>query len=323
MNVYSSTKGIVATCAHRLVDQGLIDLDAPVAEYWPEFAQAGKESIPVRYLLSHTAGLPAISKPMPMGSIFQWETMTAALAEQEPWWEPGAKHGYHTASYGWLVGEVIRRVSGKSVGAYFRDEIAGPLGLDFHIGLAEEHDARTADVGSFPMPEVDDNDPVVKIWRDPNSMQFKSIFNPPDAMVPGLANSRSWRAAEIPAANGHSDARSLARLYGVLARGGELDGVRVLSAAAIDRAIEEQAIGVDAILLIPMRWGLGFGLTHPARPLGPNPRAFGHAGMGGSIGWADPDAKVGFGYVMNRLDAVLETVDPRWPPLFDAVYASL
>ena len=323
VNVYSSTKGVVATCAHRLVDQGRIDLDAPVAEYWPEFAQAGKESIPVRYLLSHTAGLPAISKPMPMGSIFQWETMTAALAEQEPWWEPGAKHGYHTASYGWLVGEVIRRVSGKSVGAYFRDEIAGPLGLDFHIGLAEEHDARTADVGSFPMPEVDDNDPVVQIWRDPNSMQFKSIFNPPDAMVPGLANSRSWRAAEIPAANGHSDARSLARLYGVLARGGELDGVRVLSAAAIDRAIEEQAIGVDAILLIPMRWGLGFGLTHPARPLGPNPRAFGHAGMGGSIGWADPDAKVGFGYVMNRLDAVLETVDPRWPPLFDAVYASL
>ena len=323
VNVYSSTKGIVATCAHRLVDQERIDLDAPVAEYWPEFAQAGKESIPVRYLLSHTAGLPAISKPMPMGSIFQWETMTAALAEQEPWWEPGAKHGYHTASYGWLVGEVIRRVSGKSVGAYFRDEIAGPLGLDFHIGLAEEHDARTADVGSFPMPEVDDNDPVVQIWRDPNSMQYKSIFNPPDAMVPGLANSRSWRAAEIPAANGHSDARSLARLYGALARGGELDGVRVLSPAAIDRAIEEQAIGVDAILLIPMRWGLGFGLTHPARPLGPNPRAFGHAGMGGSIGWADPDAKVGFGYVMNRLDAVLETVDPRWPPLFDAVYASL
>jgi CubicO group peptidase (beta-lactamase class C family) len=323
VNVYSSTKGVVATCAHRLVDQGLLDLDAPVARYWPEFAQAGKESIPVRYLLSHTAGLPAVEKMLPLGSSFQWDTMTQALAEQAPWWQPGSKHGYHTVSFGWLVGEVIRRVSGKSVGAYFRDEIAAPLGLDFHIGLGEEHDARTASVIAPEMPDPGDDNPITRPFRDPTSMQFKSVFNPPDLVIPGLANSRSWRAAEIPAANGHGDARSLARLYGALARGGEVDGVRVLSGEAIDRAIEEQAVGVDAILGIPMRWGLGFGLTHPDRPLGPNPRAFGHAGMGGSIGWADPDAKLGFGYVMNRLEAVLETVDPRWPSLFDAVYASL
>lgn len=323
VNLYSCAKGMVAACVHRLADQGRLDFDAPVATYWPEFAQAGKGSLPVRYLLDHTAGLPAVSKPLPPGSMFQWATMASALAEQEPWWEPGSQHGYHVLTFGWLVGELVRRISGKTVGAYFRDEIAGPLGADFHIGLAAEHDARTAEVILPDFAAADDSDPMVKAFRDPASMQYKTIFNPPDLFIPGLSNSRSWRAAEIPAANGHGDARSLARVYGALARGGELDGARVLSAAAIDRAIEEQASGIDAILNIPARWGLGFALTQEARPLGPNPRAFGHAGMGGSIGWADPDAGIGFGYAMNRLDAVMEAGDPRWPPLFDAVYASV
>src|SRR3990172_7356382 len=154
VNVFSATKGVVTVCALRLADQGLLDIDAPVATYWPEFAQAGKAELPVRYLLSHRAGLPAIREPLPKGSLVQWDTMTAALAAQEPWWEPGTAHGYHVLTFGWLVGEVVRRISGKSPGAYLRDEIAGPLGLDFHIGLEEEHDARTAEVvqASAPRP---------------------------------------------------------------------------------------------------------------------------------------------------------------------------
>src|SRR3990170_4881394 len=156
VNVFSATKGVATICAHRLAGRGLLDIDAPVAKYWPEFAQAGKEELPVRYLLSHRAGLPAIKELLPNGSLYRWETMTAALAAQEPWWEPGTAYGYHVLTFGWLVGEVVRRITGKSLGAYFRDEIAGPLGLDFHIGLAEEHDARTAEMVMAPMPQPGD-----------------------------------------------------------------------------------------------------------------------------------------------------------------------
>src|SRR3990170_2582041 len=197
VNVYSTTKGMAAICAHRLVDQGRLDLDAPVAKYWPEFAQAGKEELPVRYLLSHRAGLPAVKEPMPKGSLVQWDTMTAALAAQEPWWEPGTAHGYHVLTFGWLVGEVVRRVSGKSPGAYLRDEIAGPLGLDFHIGLAEEHDARTAEIVQRSAPSPEEAARYAQVLGDPESMTYKAIANPPDLLEPGIANTRAWRAAEI------------------------------------------------------------------------------------------------------------------------------
>ena len=163
VNVYSTTKGMVAACAHRLVEKGLLDLDAPVARYWPEFAQMGKERLPVRYLLSHKAGLPAIREPLPVGTLYDWNAMAAALAGEEPWWEPGAKHGYHAVTFGFLVGEVVRRVSGKSVGAYFRDEIAAPLSLDFHIGLGAEHDTRTAELLAAPPLEPDSEQ-----FRDPD-----------------------------------------------------------------------------------------------------------------------------------------------------------
>jgi len=198
VNVYSTTKGMTTICAHRLVDQGLLDVDAPVAKYWPEFAQAGKEDLPVSYLLSHRAGLPAIKEILPKGSLFQWDTMTAALARQEPWWEPGTKHGYHILTYGWLVGEVVRRITGKSLGTYFREEIAEPLSLDFHIGLAAEHDARAAEI--IPgAPTADEMKRYAELMSDPQSMAAKSIFNPPDMIDPGLVNTRQWRAAEIPA----------------------------------------------------------------------------------------------------------------------------
>ena len=301
VNVWSTTKGIVATCAHRLVDQGRLDLDAPVAKYWPEFAQQGKEKIPVRYILSHQAGLPALREPLPAGSAFKWEVMTEALAKEEPWWEPGKKHGYHAFTFGWLIGEVIRRVTGKSVGTYFREEIAGPLGLDFHIGLAPEDDARTAEVISPEPPEPGETNFVMEMLRDPQSMPFKVLANPPDLFVPGVVNTRDWRGAEIPAANGHRNARAVARLYGALARGGELDGVRILSEEAIERATVEQVSGRDEVMGLNLRVALGFVLTSPDARLGPNPRAFGHSGAGGSLGFADPDAKVGFGYAMNRM----------------------
>jgi CubicO group peptidase (beta-lactamase class C family) len=324
VNVFSTTKGLTAVCAHRLADQGLLDIDAPVAKYWPEFAQAGKSDIPVRYLLSHRAGLPGVRKMLPVGAAYDWEVMTSALAAEEPWWEPGTKHGYHALTFGYLVGEVVRRISGESVGTYFRKEIAGPLGLDCHIGLAEENDTRTAEMLPMPPPEGGDN-PIAKALSDPESMTFKAFASPPDLMLPGTVNSRSWRAAEIPAANGHTDARSLARLYGALAEGGELDGYRVLSLEQIDRARVEQSYGEDAVLFgLPSRFGLGFMLDLPEHKIVPRGDIFGHPGAGGSIGFADPEAGVGFGYVMNKMIVPPDYfVDPRWRGLVDATYAAL
>jgi len=323
VNVWSTTKGIVATCAHRLADQGLLDIDAPVANYWPEFAQNGKGKIPVRYLLSHQAGLPALREPLPPGSAFQWDVMTEALAGEGPWWEPGTKHGYHAFTWGWLVGEVIRRITGISVGTYFRKEIAEPLALDFHVGLEAEHDTRTAEVVSPEPPQPGDTNFVMEMLRDPQSMSFKVLANPPDLFVPGVVNTREWRAAEIPAANGHGNARAVARLYGALARGGELDGVRVLSPEAIEQATEQQAYGRDEVMGLTLRTALGFFLTSPDARLGPNPRAFGHSGAGGSLGFADPDARIGFGYTMNRMLQDDTLTDTRWAPLIEAVYSAL
>jgi CubicO group peptidase (beta-lactamase class C family) len=323
VNAWSTTKGIVATCAHRLVDQGKIDLDAPVAKYWPEFAQAGKAEIPVRYLLSHQAGLPAIRKPLPLGSAFDWNMMTEALAEEEPWWEPGTKHGYHAFTFGWLVGEVMRRVTGQTVGTYFRKEIAEPLGLDFHIGLAATHDSRTAEMIPADLPQPGETNFVIEMLSDPESMPFKVLANPPDLFQPGVVNTREWRAAEIPAANGHGNARAIARLYGALARGGELDGVRVLGPEAIKRATVEQASGRDEVMGLNLRIALGFVLTSADATMGLNPGAFGHSGAGGSLGFADPDAKLGFGYAMNRMIQENTLNDPRWGPMIAAVYASL
>jgi len=325
VNVFSTTKGMTAICAHRLADQGLLDIDAPVAKYWPEFAQAGKDEIPVRYLLSHRAGLSAIRKLLPPGSAYDWERMTSALAAEEPWWQPGSKHGYHALTFGYLVGEVVRRISGKSLGTYFSDEVAGPLGLDFYIGLSEQDDARVAEMLPMPLPEPGEDNLIAKAFSDPQSMTFKAFANPPDLMVPGTVNSRPWRVAEIPAANGHADARSLARIYGALAQGGELDGIDVLSLGAIDRARVEQSYGDDAVLLgLPSRFGMGFMLDLPEHRIVPQSDIFGHPGAGGSIGFADPEAGLGFGYVMNKMIVPPDYfTDPRWRGLVDATYAAL
>jgi len=321
-NIYSTTKGLAAMCAHRLVDQGKLDLDAPVAKYWPGFAQKGKEKIPVRFLLSHRAGLPAIRKPLPPEALYDWDTMCKAIAEQEPWWVPGTRHGYHAITYGWLVGEVVRRVSGKTLGAYFRDEIVTPLGLDAFIGMDAKHDARTAEMIPAPPPPPGAPNPFAEMMGDPESITAKAIMNPGAVLDPGVVNSRAWRAMELPSANGHATARSLARAYAALARGGEIDGYRVLTPASIERCYTEQSYGPDEVLKISTRIGLGFMLTSREAPLGPNPHTFGHPGAGGSIGFADPDAKVGFGYVMNQMgpDPIL---DPRAAALLNAFYSEL
>ena len=322
VNVYSATKGVAATCINRLADQGRIDLDAPVARYWPEFAQAGKERLPVRWLLSHRAGLPAIRKPLPSDALLNWELMTTALAAQEPWWEPGTKHGYHALTLGFLLGEIVRRATGKTLGQYCREEIAGPLGIDFHIGLDAGEDARCAEVIASPVGSaLPANLPPGA--DDPDSVTMKTVNNPPGALKLSTINSRAWRAAEVPAANGHTNARAFARFYGALARGGEVDGVRVLSPGQIEQGYAEQSNGPDAVMFgLPSRFGLGYRLTQPAAKYGPNPHAFGHTGAGGSLAFADPDAELGFAYTMNQMGPHI-LIDPRAVALIDAIYASL
>jgi CubicO group peptidase (beta-lactamase class C family) len=321
VNVYSTTKGMTAICANRLAEQGKLDLDAPVARYWPEFARAGKERIPVRWLLSHQAGVPALSKTVPREGRYDWRYMTEALAEQKPWWEPGTKHGYHALTYGYLVGEVVRRVDGRSLGVYFRDEVARPLGLDFWIGLPDSEHARCADMIPAPPTPPGAPNPFAAAAANPESLVGRVFGNPP--LEPGSVNTPEWRRAEIPAANGHGTARSLARVYGALAVGGTLDGAQVLSRAQIERASAEQAFGNDEVLApIPTRFGLGFMLTQPLIPFGPNPRSFGHPGAGGSIAFADPDARLGFAYVMNQMQVGLAG-DARGFALISTVYAAL
>jgi len=305
VNLYSVGKAVTAVCALRLAERGALDLDSPVSRYWPEFAQAGKTRLPVRLLLTHQAGLPAVFRELPKGAVLQWEVMTAALAAQEPWWKPGAGHGYHVNTYGFLLGELVRRITGKSLGSYLRDEIAGPAGLDFFIGLGPELDARCADViPALPGPEAEQRRASLAgdlgALTGLSRMRAGAYWNPPNLSGQGIVNTREWRAAEVPSTNGHGSARGVARLYSALATDGKLDGVHILSPSTVEMAIAEQAYGEDLVLQRPTRFGLGFQLTMRERPLGPNPRSFGHFGAGGSLGFADPDARVAFAYAMNQ-----------------------
>jgi CubicO group peptidase (beta-lactamase class C family) len=325
--VWSVGKAVAALCLLRLVDTGRIDLEAPVAAYWSEFAQAGKERVPVRMVLSHQAGLPAVRKPLPPGAtILSWTTMTTALAEQEPWWQPGTRFGYHVNTIGFLIGEVVRRVDGRSLGTFIRQELGDGLSIDFLVGVPPEDDGRIS--GWFPYQAAPGDEPQ-RSWleRDPATLEgielarYLAYRNPP-GLPDGGPDSRVWRAAEFPSTNPHSNARAIARLFGALACGGVIDGKRVLSPALIARAVSIESDGEDAILGRPNRFGLGFQLTIPdVRPLGPGSRGFGHYGNGAVLGFADPDAGIGFGYVCNR--AGRSWRDPRNIALVDAVYASL
>src|SRR5438477_3959289 len=322
--VFSTTKGATAVCANKLAQEGRLDVDAPVARYWPEFAAGGKEDIPVSFLLSHQAGLAWVDAEMSLEEALSWDPVVDALAQQVPHWTPGSRHGYHATTYGWLVGEVIRRVTGKSVGTYFHDEIATPLGLDFWIGLPESEEPRVAPlVGGLTDPLITE-DPEVRAFLDaimgPDTQLGKALFAPGGAFsAPDIWNSRALHAAEVPAANGIGDARSIARMYAACI--GTVDGVRILSDEQLRRATTQLTSGPNTVLLdLDIQFGLGFMLRSSLIELG-GPRSFGHFGAGGSVGWADPGAELAFGYVMNRMDIGLAG-DVRSFELINACYAA-
>ncbi|MER5702440.1 serine hydrolase domain-containing protein [Micromonospora sp. NPDC002296] len=317
--VYSTTKSVPAACAHLLAQRGQLDLAAPVAEYWPEFAAAGKGGIPVRWLLSHQAGLPVLDRPIPLAEALAWEPMVAALAAQAPVWEPGTAHGYHSLTYGWLVGEVVRRVSGRSLGMYFADEIGKPLGLDLWVGLPAAEAYRVSRLVEQPVEQPTTATPealreMLARYTDPTSLVVRSaaVTDPPL----DLSDPETW-TAEIPSVNGICTASSLARFYAGLI--GEVDGFRILDAATLTTATAEQAAGTDRVLMVPTRPALGFGLPLPDQPWW-SPTAFGFPGHGGSLGYADPASGIAFGYVMNGLRVTM-TPDPRTTSLVEAVRA--
>lgn len=325
--VFSCTKGATALCAHLLAARGLLDLDARVSRYWPEFAANGKQDVTVRMLLDHSAGVPALRTPVAAKGWADWNYMTGLLAAEAPYWEPGSAHGYHALTYGWLVGEVVRRVSGLSPGSFFAREIAQPLGLDFWIGLPESIESRVAPMR--PSTEVLPTDAfTVKAVTDPTSLQAM-IYNAGDWLAGGAFNTREGHAAEIPAAGGITNAQGLAAMYLPLANGGRSGGVQLLPADATARLAAIQTAGhVDRVLLAGTRIGLGFMGSIDNRVVGPNLSllfglgAFGHSGFGGSFGFADPQAQLSFGYTMNRMGAGAALND-RGQSLVDAAYQAL
>ncbi|CAM5615303.1 EstA family serine hydrolase [Streptomyces atroolivaceus] len=320
VNVWSTTKGPTALCAHLLVDRGLLELDAPVAAYWPEFAAAGKESVRVRHLLSHRSGVAGLRDPHTLAELYDWELTTARLAATEPWWEPGTRSGYHAISYGFLVGEVVRRITGLLPGEFLRQEITGPLGIDFTVGLPEKDAGRVAEL----VQPKDVSRQQAALFATMEPLAIASLLNPGTGTA--AANTPEWRAAEIPAANGHGTARAVASLYGILAGRGSLGGRRILSEEAAERVREGQGSCRDLVLgagfAHETELGLGLWLSGPNASYGPNPRAVGHDGAGGSCGLADPESGIALGYVMNRMGPDIAD-DPRKMALIDAVYGAL
>jgi CubicO group peptidase (beta-lactamase class C family) len=315
VNVYSSTKGITSTAAAILAGRGQLDYDAPVTRYWPEFGPAGKDGVLVRHLFTHRVGLPYLADVSTLSVVFDWAAAVRVLEAQPPLWTPGAQSGYHAFTFGWLTGEVIRRITGMSVGAFVRAEIAGPLGVDFSIGTPATEAHRIAEVlvatrsADQPRPGAD---VLPKYALDLHEQAIASVNTP------------QFRLAELPAANGHSNARSLARIYGVLANEGRDGDKQLVDAAAVAQLSVEASSGYDVVLARDVRRSLGFNLAMPGglTGYGPNPRTFGHGGAGGSLGFADPDARIGFGYAMNRM-RVDRDGDPRWLRLIDAVYSAI
>ena len=322
--VFSTTKGATAIAALMLADRGLLDLDAPVARYWPEFAAAGKERIPVSMILNHQVGLPVVDAPLTFEDVLAGEPVVRALAAQRPLWEPGSKHGYHGLTYGWLVGEIVRRVSGTSLGRFFASEVARPLGLDFWIGLPESEERRVAPVVDGPPSTDPATLKLMASLSEPGSL-FSRMGTMNGAIpfaehsVAGVYNMRRVHAAEIPAANGITTARSLARLYA--ATFDEVDGIRLFGPKTLARALEVTSEGPDALLGVRLRFGLGFGRDGgDVHLLGPD--SYGHGGAGGSFGFADPPSGIAFGYVMKQMGSAL-IIDPRAERLIEAVRESL
>lgn len=293
VNVWSTTKTMAATTLLVLADRGELDLDAPIATYWPEFGAEGKEAITTAQVMGHTAGLPGWSPAISVEDLYDQDVCAANLAAQAPWWEPGTTSGYHLITQGHLEAEVVRRITGRTLGTFFREEIAEPLGADFHIGLPESEEPR---VGYVTPPE---NALGVVAGMDADSIAVRAGTSCP--VTGHEQNTRAWRAAEIPAAGGTSNARGVARVHAMLANGGTLDGVRILSPAGVDRIFVEQAHATDQVLGVKMRLGTGFGLMNDLIPLSPNPRSCFWGGWGGSICVIDVDAGISISYVMNKM----------------------
>ncbi len=311
-NVWSSTKTMAAVCMLMLADRGQLDFDAPVADYWPEFAQNGKDGVLVRHVMSHSAGLPGFDPPLAPEALYDRRAVARSLALQAPWWEPGTASGYHAITQGQLQGEILERITGVSLGAFFRTEVADPLGADFHIGLDAKHDGRVAEL--IP-PEITPGD-----GADPESIAARTFASYPlDATAP---RTRAWRAAEIPAAGGTGNARSMARIHSALACGGSVDGVRLMSPEMVERVLEVQTDGIDLVLGSHIKFGLGFATYMDGAVAPPNPRHFRWGGWGGSIAVVDLDAHVSIAYVMNRMDSGA-LGDSRGGNIVGAVYESI
>ena len=314
VDVFSVGKPMVALCLLMLIERGQLGLDDPLQRIWPQFAAAGKQDVSARMVLAHRAGLPALRRALAPGAMYDWRLMSEALAAQEPWWEPGSAHGYHVNTFGFLVGELVRRATGMAPGRFFEREIARPLGADFHFGLPAAEHRRVAE---FMFPKM----PVLDPAAEP-TMKGNAYLNPAGLSGDGTVNTPAWREAEMPSSNGHSNARAVARIYSALAGTPATAGARLLAPDTIALATAEASSGSDLILDRPSRFGLGFQLTQPERRLGPNPGSFGHFGAGGSLGFADPEAGLAFAYTPNQ------GLGPRWQnprnrALIDAVYASL
>jgi len=325
---WSCTKGATAICAHVLVDRGLLDLDAPVGDYWPEFATNGKEQTTVRMMLDHSAGVAALRAPVPAGGYADWDLMCEMLAAEEPWWEPGTRNGYHMLTFGWTVGELVRRVSGVSLGTFLREEVTGPLDADFYIGLPAELEPRVAASIAHRPSRGDKQSGYTKaLLADRDGLQGKAWFN----MGGFEANDPAAHAAEVGGGGGIGSARGLARMYAPLANSGEALGVRLVAPEAV-AVMSDVAVAthVDAMLMLPTRFGLGFmkSMDNRRNRFGDTDSAiigrngFGHVGAGGSIGFADPDHGLSFGYAMNRMGPGL-LLNERGQSLVDATYASL
>jgi CubicO group peptidase (beta-lactamase class C family) len=331
--VFSCTKGATALCAHVLASRGRLDLDAPVVELWPEFGRHGKEHVTTRMMLDHSSAVPALRAPLKESGPFEWDYMTARLADEVPFWPPGTRNGYHGFTFGWTVGEMVRRASGKSLGTFFREEVAGPLGLDFWIGLPEEIEPRVAPITSYVYKAADAVTPFMRdLATDKQSIASLFFFNVGAWRTKG-ANARESHAAEIGAANGITNARGLAGMYAPLANGGG----KLVDATTLAR-MGEVSMGThdDATLRIPTRFALGFMKSMDNRKRSMAARlwgedcdsvimgsaAFGHVGAGGSLGFADPAAGLSFGYTMNRMGPGL-LMNERGQALVDAAYLSL
>ena len=313
-NVWSTTKTMTALCALMVADAGELDLDAPVSRYWPEFAAGGKgDRVLVRHLLGHTAGLSGWAEPISIEDLYDWEKCTSLLAAQEPWWEPGTASGYHAITQGYLVGEVIRRVTGQTVGTFFRKHVAEPLGADFHIGLDPSESGRVSNV--IPPPPIS-----VPEGADLPAMALRTLMNPP--LDVSAVWTEEWRRAEIPAAGGHGNARSVATIQAIMANGGTLGGRRFLSEAGVDRVLEVQADGTDLVLGVPLRFGMGFGLPSDLMPVNETGRACYWGGYGGSVIVVDMERRATFAYMMNRMKEGL-VGDDRGLSLAVAVAAGL